>query len=321
MIRDKIKKILALSCLLSMIVVSSMISGQASNAKTYLNEVQTLESTTLHGTKLDDEEYIYGPYEVYNTEDEIIYMLEQNFITKDEADLQINFLNSNSDEEKEMIYQSLMDLYVREGRYTSDEGDLLKGEGYKNHYKNIDIIYYREFVKSGYITQEQADLIIEFNSTETKESREEVFDKIMDTLLNNSEFTSEQINRLKEGGYEKYYDNKDIIYYEQLIKELEQNNYIDTYTSKILVDDVSNEDTKINISNLYQKYLIDKAIENGEISKELGDIEKEFIDLNYDEYNEEEYLRLYDRYIEQLIKDGVISKEDLEQELQPIILY
>lgn len=72
---------------------------------------------------------------------------------------------------------------------------------------------------------------------------------------------------------------------------------------------------------MYQKYLIDKAIENGEISKELGDIEKEFIDLNYDEYNEEEYLRLYDRYIEQLIKDGVISKEDLEQELQPIILY
>ena len=184
--------------------------GFSISERTVANANSNNEEVVLY--ELDNEGYELFGYDEYGeglNNDDITLMVKNGIISKEEGDLDLKFLNSKSEEEKNNVYKEIIDNMKDQFKFSDKEVFKLKNAGYKNYGENIDRIYYERMVENGQMTQEEMEIEIKLTGAKNKEEREEAYKLYVDNLVNKKEITKEQGDKLKEAGYDKYMKNID----------------------------------------------------------------------------------------------------------------
>ncbi len=154
-----------------------------------------------------------GSYKDYwKTLDEMFYdeMVNLGYMTKEEADLQVRFNGAADQNERQAVYEEMVDLRVREGQITEEQAKKLKSDGYKKDFDNMDEIHYQNMVDElfglGLITQDEKDRL----SGRTDEGRWDDVNRISDKYFIEQEVKNGNLTQEEADLYIKYLDATDI---------------------------------------------------------------------------------------------------------------
>lgn len=153
-----------------------------------------------------------GSYKDYwRTLDEMFYdeMVDLGYMTKDEADLQVRFNGAVDSNERQAVYEEIVELRVKEGKITEEQAEKLKSDGYDKDFDNMDDIYYQNEVNElfdlGVITQEEKDRLI----VRTDEGRWDDVNRISDVYFIEQEVANGNLSREEADLYLKYLNATD----------------------------------------------------------------------------------------------------------------
>ncbi len=148
----------------------------------------------------------------WRTLDEMFYdeMVNLGYMTKEEADLQVRFNGAADQNERQAVYEEMVDLRVREGQITEEQAKKLKSDGYKKDFDNMDEIHYQNMVDElfglGLITQDEKDRL----SGRTDEGRWDDVNRISDKYFIEQEVKNGNLTQEEADLYIKYLDATDI---------------------------------------------------------------------------------------------------------------
>lgn len=210
---DKVKKLVATVTLGLMAVVGVGVAGQATKAIDSSSVVEVGEGQVTddvpydyEGKPIDDDIlYVYyGDDVTYeeNTRDIIEALVVSGHMTREEADLELAFMDAQTHEDKQKVYEEMIDYYVRIGDLTEEEGIKLKEAGYDAPWDAVQLDdYLNEMVREGIMTQEEADLEKKFLTAETDDERQKAYNDLIDYYEKAGYITEEEAREIKEMGY------------------------------------------------------------------------------------------------------------------------
>lgn len=158
----------------------------------------------------------------WKTLDELFYgnMVDLEYMTQEEADLEIKFNGARDPQERQAVYEKMVDLRVKQGIITEEQGEKLKSDGYKKDLENMDEVHYQNRVNElfdlGLITQEQKN---EFSSR-TDDGRWDEVNKIYDLHYINEEVKNGNLTQEQADLYIKYLNTTDEAERERLYLEI-----------------------------------------------------------------------------------------------------
>ncbi len=267
-----------------------------------------------------EEQFGYSPYGsvngqvYYQSEQDIKDLVSEGVLTPEEGNLEIQFLNATSDEEKDEIYRKIIDETRSLYDFTDSEIQRLKDEGYKNYNKVLDEFYYDRSVDSGIMTRGMADAKLKYNSASNEEERQAAYGLIIDEMVKDGTLTNEQGSRLKSGGYKNHGENMSIITFEEMVDELLGAGVLTQDKASDLKARVSSDDAWNELYDKYDRYiitqeLVDASIITNEKAKEIRS--------NDSEDSLDELYNLYGRYIiEDLVESGYMTREEADLQLR-----
>lgn len=148
----------------------------------------------------------------WRTLDEMFYdeMVNLGYMTKEEADLQVRFNGAADQNERQAVYEEIVDFRVRDGQITEEQAKKLKSDGYKKDFDNMDEIHYQKMVDElfglGLITQDEKDRL----SGRTDEGRWDDVNRISDKYFIEQEVKNGNLTQEEADLYIKYLDATDI---------------------------------------------------------------------------------------------------------------
>lgn len=153
-----------------------------------------------------------GSYRNYwRTLDEMFYdeMVSLGYMTREEADLEVKFNAAGSSEERQAVYEEMVDLRVKEGKITAEQAKKLKSDGYGKDFDNMDEIHYQNIVDElfdlGVITQDEKDRL----GGRTDEGRWDDVNRIYNKYFINEEVKNGNLSQEEADLYLRYLDATD----------------------------------------------------------------------------------------------------------------
>lgn len=213
MMGDKVKKLVATVTLGLMAVVGVGVAGQATKAIDSSSVVEVGEGQVADDIPYDyegkpiDDDILYGDDVTYeeNTREIIEALVNSGHLTREEADLELAFMDAQTHEDKQKVYEEMIDYYVRIGDLTEEEGKKLKEAGYDAPWDAFELDeyfdYLDEMIGEGIMTQEEADLEKRFLTAQTDDERQKAYEDIIDYYVKTGELTEEEAKEIKELGY------------------------------------------------------------------------------------------------------------------------
>lgn len=213
---NKIKKLVAIVTLGLMVGVGFGVAGQATKAIDSSSVVEVGEGQVTDDVPYDyegkpiDDDILYGYYGddvTYeeNTRDIIEALVLSGHMTREEADLELAFMDAQTHEDKQKVYEEMIDYYVRIGDLTEEEGIKLKKAGYDAPWDAVQLDdyfdYLDEMVREGVMTQREADLEKAFLKAETDDERQKAYEGIINYYVEIGELTEQEAKEIKEMGY------------------------------------------------------------------------------------------------------------------------
>lgn len=207
----------------------------------------------------------------------------------------INVKANNTHTENDIVENRFKDKYFGYSEYgTGLDGIVI----YENE-KEI-----KRLVDAGILSKNLADLEIKFLKSTNEDYKNHIYKQIIDLTKNDYRFTYNELNKLKDGGYKNYYENLDRLYFQQLVDKGYMSQ--EELEIEIKLNAAKNKDEKEEAYRL----LIDNLIMKNEITKEQGE---KFIKDGYDNFLENmEYVQ-YENVINEMEKEGYITKEKAEE--------
>lgn len=148
----------------------------------------------------------------WRTLDEMFYdeMVDLGYMTKEYVDLQVRFNGAADQNERQAVYEEIVDLRVRDGQITEEQAKKLKSDGYNRDFDNMDEIHYQNMVDElfglGLITQDEKDRL----SGRTDEGRWDDVNRISDKYFIEQEVKNGNLPQEEADLYIKYLDATDI---------------------------------------------------------------------------------------------------------------
>ena len=216
--KNNIKKVIGavgigLAVVLSVAVGSKVVGAINQGGVEVVGESDDLALLGMFTGEPDFENF--GKYREYGkmmdgttpTVEAIDVWVSKGYISKEQGDLDKRFLLASSEEEKEKIYDEIVDVIKGDYDLTDAEADRLKDAGYKKHDKTLDEIYIQDIVDAGGMSEEDARIMILDNAAITAEEKAEVLELMVDRHVKYGEITKEQADKIKADGYDNYDSN------------------------------------------------------------------------------------------------------------------
>lgn len=198
----------------------------------------------------------YEGFLIFNSRKQIEDMVNSGQLTKKQGELEIEFLESQNDMEKDNIYKKIIDNSKEEYNLSDLEIEQLKNQGYKKHYETLDRITFQQLVNAGYMTEEELEMEINFLSATNEEEREKAYISIVDNLERKEYINKKHACKFKKDGYKAHYDNMDRVRYCHMIWEMYENGYINMETA-VDLENINGNIWSEKFNNIYERYLID----------------------------------------------------------------
>ena len=233
---------------------------------TFNLSINNISNTSIKKKIVKNEEYFgYFPYGIgydglplYENKEIIRRWVKGGLLTEREGELEIQFMEATTDEEKERIYKEIVDSLKDDLELSEEETVLLKDGGYKNYNKNLDVIYYQELVNQGVMSKAEMEIQIKYNSTKNKEERQKVYIQLVDNLIDENKITRSEAYKLKSDGYRKHLENMEEIQYMHKVDKMFDYGYISIEEANKLKNRTDDGRWK-EVDKLYEKVLLDNS--------------------------------------------------------------
>lgn len=196
---NKIKKLVATVTLGLMVGVGVVAGGQAVGAVDSGSAVDVMDDAIVDYYGEDDVTY------EENTRNIIESLVASGDMTREEADLELAFMDAQTHDEKQKAYEDIINYHVGIGNLTEEEGKNLKEAGYDAPWDAVQLDDYLDclddMVRQGIMTQEEADLEKVFLTAETDDERQKAYEDIIDYYVKTGQLTEEEAKEIKELGY------------------------------------------------------------------------------------------------------------------------
>lgn len=266
--------------------------------------------------EMDEEVFGYKAYgigsngiPIFNSKEEINDWARSGRFTEKEAELEIEFLEAKNDDEKDKIYKEIIENSKYNYSLSDEEIEELKNGGYKNHYENLDRIYFKQLVDAGHMTEEDLEIEIKLISSKNKEERQEAYNLLVDNLIKKGELTEKQGNKFKSDGYEKHSENMDEVEYYKTVWEMYYLGNITKETAIELGKKNPEDRWDDEFNNLYEKHLLKSDLKAGVITEEEADLSFRLLDAK----TEDEKKKIQNELIEYDLKVGRITEKEAKE--------
>lgn len=258
----------------------------------------------------------FGKYQEYGrlidgskpTKELINQWIKDGFVSKEQGELDLKFLEAQTEDEKEKIYDQIIDVIKGPYELTEEEANKLKEAGYKKYERTLNEIYIQDIVDAGGMTAEDAKIEILYDSAVTKEEKDEVVGLLVDRMLKDGDITEAQGEKIKADGYDKYYENLWEIENAAMVDELLKAGKITEDQAKVYrtTEDLDKLD---ELYEAFDKYELQKEVKEGIITQEEADLYMRY----YDAETSEEADKIYGEILDFNVKSGIMTQEEANE--------